>query len=116
MAVRFTFRQLEYFVAVGNAGSIVAASERINVSPPSISTAVSQLETEFGIELFVRRHARCLSLTPGGRRFFNAARTLLENAGALHDIANDISEQVRGPISCPWNNHLFTRPMPAKSG
>lgn len=96
---RFTFRQLEYFVAVGDAGSIAAASERINVSPPSISTAISQLENEFGIELFVRQHARGLSLTPGGRRFFNAAKIILEQAGALHDIANEISAQVRGPIS-----------------
>ncbi|MDX1400726.1 MAG: LysR family transcriptional regulator [Kiloniellales bacterium] len=99
MPVRFTLRQLEYFVAVGDCGSIAAASERINVSPPSISTAVSQLESEFGVELFVRQHAQGLSLTPGGRRFYAAAKSLLENAGALHDIANDISEQVRGPIT-----------------
>lgn len=99
MAVRFTFRQLEYFVAVGEAGSIAGASERINVSPPSISAAISQLEAEFGIELFVRRHAQGLSLTPGGRRFFNEAKALLVGANALHDIANEVAEQVRGPIT-----------------
>lgn len=99
MPIRFTFRQLEYFVAVGEFGSIAAASERINVSPPSISTAISQLEAEFGVELFVRQHAQGLSLTPGGRRFYSAAKSVLESAGGLHDIANDISEQVRGPIT-----------------
>ena len=99
MAIRFTFRQLEYFVAVDEFGSIAAASERINVSPPSISTAISQLEAEFGVELFVRQHAQGLSLTPGGRRFYSAAKSVLESAGGLHDIANDISEQVRGPIT-----------------
>ena len=99
MPIRFTFRQVEYFVAVGAYGSIAAASERINVSPPSISTAISQLEAEFGVELFVRQHAQGLSLTPGGRRFYAAAKSLLESAGALHDVANDISEQVRGPIT-----------------
>ena len=98
MAIRFTFRQLEYFVAVGEAGSIVAASQKINVSSPSISAAVSQLETEFGIELFVRQHAQGLSLTPGGHRFFNAAKALLAGAHELYDIAADISEKVRGPI------------------
>jgi DNA-binding transcriptional LysR family regulator len=99
VAIRFTFRQLEYFVAVGEAGSIAAASERINISPPSISAAVSQLEAEFGVELFVRQHAQGLSLTPGGRRFFNTAKALLISAGGLHDVANQISEQVRGPIT-----------------
>lgn len=99
MATRFTLRQLEYFVAVGEAGSIAVASARINISPPSISTAISQLEAEFGIELFVRQHAQGLSLTPGGRRFFNRAKAILASAGDLDDIANEISEQVRGPIT-----------------
>lgn len=99
MALRFTLRQLEYFVAVGEAGSIAAAAQRINVSSPSISTAISQLEEAFGVALFVRQHAHGLSLTPGGRRFFAAARDVLDRAGALHDVANDISQQVRGPIA-----------------
>lgn len=99
MAVRFTFRQLEYFVAVCDAGSISAASERINVSSPSISTAISQLETVFGLELFVRQRARGLSLTPGGRRFYSAAKDLLDGASALHEVAGEISGEVRGPVS-----------------
>ncbi len=58
MALRFTLRQLEYLVAVGETGSIAAASERVKVSSPSISAAISQLEQEFGLQLFVRRHAQ----------------------------------------------------------
>lgn len=99
MAIRFTLRQLEYFVAVGESGSIVSASSRIGISPPSISTAISHLEEAFGIELFVRHHAQGLSLTPGGRRFYMAARELLDNAGALHDVASEISQSVRGPLN-----------------
>lgn len=99
MPLRFTLRQLEYFVAVGEAGSIAAASEAVNVSSPSISAAVSQLETEFGIDLFVRRHAQGLSLTPGGRRFFTEAKLLLEAADGLHDLAADIAAAPRGPIA-----------------
>lgn len=99
MPLRFTLRQLEYFVAVGEAGSIAAAAEVINVSSPSISAAISQLETEFGIDLFVRRHAHGLSLTPGGRRFFTEAKLLLEAADGLHDLAADIAAAPRGPIA-----------------
>ena len=64
MPSSFTLRQLEYFVAVGDAGSIAAASDRVNVSSPSISAAISQLQAEFGVQLFVRQHAQRLSLTP----------------------------------------------------
>ncbi|MDE0242368.1 MAG: LysR family transcriptional regulator [bacterium] len=99
MAFRFTLRQLEYFVAVCDAGSIAAASQLVNVSSPSISTAISQLENVFGLELFVRQYARGLSLTPGGRRFYSAAKEVLEGAGGLHDVAGEISGEVRGPIS-----------------
>jgi DNA-binding transcriptional LysR family regulator len=37
MVSRFTLRQLEYFVAVGEQGSIAQASAMVNVSSPSIS-------------------------------------------------------------------------------
>lgn len=57
MVLRFTLRQLEYLVAVGELGSVTEAAERVNVSAPSVSAAISQLEREFGITLFVRRHA-----------------------------------------------------------
>lgn len=99
MPLRFTFRQLEYLVAVGEAGTIAHASERVNVSSPSISAAISQLETEFGMQIFVRHHAQGLSLTPGGRLIFNSAKRILDDAAALNDLAGDISDKPRGPIS-----------------
>ncbi len=99
MPLRFTFRQLEYLVAVGEAGTIALASQRINVSSPSISAAISQLEAEFGTQLFVRHHAQGLSLTPGGQRIFNEARRILDSASALTELASDISDKARGPIT-----------------
>lgn len=99
MPLRFTFRQLEYLVAVGDAGTIAMASQHLNVSSPSISTAINQLEGHFGIQLFVRHHAQGLSLTPGGRRVFNEAKRILGDAAALNDLVHDITEKPRGPIS-----------------
>lgn len=97
--LRYTFRQLEYFVAVGETGSIARASERLNVSSPSISSAISQLEQEFGLPLFVRQHAQGLSLTQAGRQMLDQARLVLREASALQDIAGDIAGSVRGPMS-----------------
>lgn len=99
MPLRFTLRQLEYFVAVGECGSIALAAEKVNVSSPSISAAIAQLENEFGLQLFVRRHAQGLSLTQGGLRFMDSARALLEGARGLNDLANDITGKVRGPLN-----------------
>lgn len=99
MAVRFTFRQLQYLVAVGDAGTIAQAAHQLNVSSPSISTAINQLESHLGVQLFVRHHAQGLSLTPGGRRIFNEAKRILADAVALDSIADDVATRPGGPLS-----------------
>ena len=99
MPLRFTLRQLEYFVAVGEKGSIAQASERVNVSSPSISAAISQLEEEFGLSLFVRKHAHGLSLTQAGRQFMVQAKRVLAESEELNRLAGDISGIVRGPLN-----------------
>ena len=98
MVLRFTLRQLEYLVAVGEYGSVTEAAERVNVSAPSVSAAISQLEREFGITLFVRRHAHGLSLTQAGRSFVDQARQILTEAGKLNALSNELTGQVRGPL------------------
>ncbi|MDP2578299.1 LysR family transcriptional regulator [Shimia thalassica] len=97
--LRYTLRQLEYFVAVGEAGSISLASEKVNVSSPSISAAINQLEKEFGLPLFVRQHAQGLSLSQAGRRMLVQAKLVLKNAEGLMALAGDISGVVRGPLA-----------------
>ncbi|MEM1352299.1 MAG: LysR family transcriptional regulator [Pseudomonadota bacterium] len=96
---RLTIRQLEYLVAVGETGSVARAADRLNVSSPSISSAITQLEDELGISLFVRQHAQGLSLTPGGRRVFEQARQVLSSAREIANIAADVSGTARGPLA-----------------
>ena len=98
MLLRFTLRQLEYVIAVGEAGGVTQAAERVNVSAPSISTAIAQVEAEFGLPLFIRKHAHGLTPTPAGRAFLAQARVVLGAAEELHAIASDMSGVVRGPL------------------
>lgn len=97
--LRFTLRQLEYFVAVCECGSIALASEKVHVSSPSISTAINQLETEFGLPLFARQHAQGLSPTLAGRQMMAQAKKVLSEAERLNNLAGDISKTIRGPLS-----------------
>lgn len=97
--MRFTLRQLEYFVAAGETGSITQASERINISQPSVSTAISQLEQELDVQLFVRHHAQGLSLTSAGRTILIEAKRLLQKAEGLYSVASGTSEELRGQLS-----------------
>lgn len=97
-SMRFTLKQLSYFVAAGEANSITIASERVHISQPSISSAISQLEAEFDVQLFFRQHAQGLSLTPAGQRLLIAARDLLQQAESLHDLAGEITTTIAGPL------------------
>jgi len=98
MPLRFTLRQLEYFIAVGEAGSIALAAERVNVTAPSMSSAIAQLEAGFGVQLFTRRHAQGSALTPTGERFMEQARVVLEDAAKLNDLANIYTGSVLGSL------------------
>jgi DNA-binding transcriptional LysR family regulator len=124
IAMRYTFRQLEYFVAAGETGSVTLASERVNISQPSISTAISQLERELGVQLFVRHHAHGLSLTPAGRTLLREAKNVLQQAEQLYSVASEAGEQVRGQLNVgcfttlaamvmPELMHSFTTAFPA---
>ncbi|MBN9674334.1 LysR family transcriptional regulator [Salipiger bermudensis] len=121
--MRYTLRQIEYFVATAEAGSITLAAERIHVSPPSISAAISQLEAELGAQLFLRRHAQGLSLTRVGRELLVEAKQLLDQAQKLYQTASEASDTVAGtlslgclltfaPMVLPAIAHSFTSAFP----
>jgi len=98
MLSRITQRQLEYFVASGEAGSIQGASERIHVSSPSISAAITHIESELGVQLFVRHHAQGISLTLIGREIVKEAKVILDQMTNLYTIASESLNTVRGPL------------------
>lgn len=99
MALRITIRQLEYFIAAGETGSITNAADRVAISPPSISMAVSHLENEFGLQLFVRHHAQGLSLTAAGAALLAKAKDLVSRAEELNSFALEMSGSIRGKLS-----------------
>ncbi len=94
----YTLRQLEYFVATADAESVAGAAAVLNISQPSISTAILKLEDQFGVQLFVRHHAQGVSLTPTGRRMLADARSLLKHAGDLHQAARAAGDVAAGEL------------------
>lgn len=96
--MRFTLKQLHYFVAAGDFNSVTKAAEALHVSQPSISSAILHLEEETGLQLFVRHHAQGLSLTSPGRQFMRKAKQLLSEADGLAHYASALGEEVAGSI------------------
>ena len=97
--MRFSLKQLKYFLTVTETKSVSLAAKQLNISSPSISAAISQLEQEFSIQLFVRKHAKGLFLTPGGEKFAKATKSILQQSKDLYDLASNITNEASGPIN-----------------
>jgi DNA-binding transcriptional LysR family regulator len=76
-------RHLRYFTAVVQWKGYRAASRHLYIAQPSISEAVSDLESELGIKLF-SREGRVARLTPEGQVFYEEAlKTLAQAAQSI---------------------------------
>ncbi|WP_462402330.1 transcriptional activator NhaR [Pseudomonas sp. Marseille-QA0332] len=76
------YRQLHYFWVVARTGSIVRASEQLNLTPQTISGQISLLEQTYGVELF-QRVGRQLDLTESGRRTLDYAEQMFQIGSEL---------------------------------
>ncbi|GAB3300503.1 LysR family transcriptional regulator [Parasphingorhabdus pacifica] len=85
--VRYSLRQLEYFVAIAEAGTLSGAAEALRVSQPGLSQALADLERALGVQLAVRRKAHGVTLTPSGLQVLQHARDLLRRAEDMESIA-----------------------------
>ncbi len=73
-----TYRDLLYIVTILDEGSVSAAANRLNISQPSLSQAVSKLESQIGMKLFLR-YGKHLAPTQFGSFFAARAREVLGN-------------------------------------
>ena len=116
-----TLVQLRYFQAVCRYGSVLQAAEALHISQPSISSAIKELEKEFGVILFQRQH-RGMKLTEAGQQFLDQADHLLAHADQVKQAMHDISRQSQklrlgvppmiGSLFLPQIYHGFMRSFP----
>jgi DNA-binding transcriptional LysR family regulator len=94
----YTLQQLRYLIAVADHGSVSAAARSMYVSQPGVSAAISHLEAVFGIQCFVRHHAKGVTLTAAGQDFVAEAREVLNKASNLKRRAKELSEAITGRL------------------
>ncbi|MER9318187.1 LysR family transcriptional regulator [Mesorhizobium sp. M0659] len=81
--MNLTLTQLRYLVAVARRGSVTAAARMLNVSQPSISVAIDNVEATLGQKLFVRQRGSGIALTSFGRSAVAKAKQVLAEADEL---------------------------------
>jgi DNA-binding transcriptional LysR family regulator len=106
-------RALRYFAAAAEHGNVSLAARTLNVSQPSISLAIAQIEAALGVALFVRRHARGVALTPAGTEVLREARKLLAQASDFAANVAAVGEGLRGTLSIGCLTYLVPRYLPA---
>lgn len=77
-----TLQQLKYVIEIAECGSISTAADKLFLSQPSLSKAVSELEKEMGLTIFCRS-SRGVCLSEEGSRFLSYARQVVEQAELL---------------------------------
>jgi DNA-binding transcriptional LysR family regulator len=86
--MNLTLVQLRYMVTVARHGSVTAAARALNVSQPSISVAIDNVEQAFGQKLFVRQRGSGISLTSFGRAAVAKAKQVLAEADELAGLGS----------------------------
>ena len=90
-------KELEYIVAVAEAGSISRAAEGLYLAQSSLSQFLSRCEVELGVRLFLRT-AGGARLTPSGEAYVRAARQMLRQYRRLKGELRELNRPGGGRI------------------
>jgi LysR family transcriptional regulator, transcriptional activator of the cysJI operon len=71
-----TIRNLEIFVKVADLGNMTAAAQSLYIAQPTVSQAISEIESHYGIKLFDRL-AKRLYITESGKQLLSYARHII---------------------------------------
>lgn len=91
MRINFDFLDLEVFLAVKETGSFHRASERLNLSQPSVTRRIKALETALGTPLFDRT-TRAVRPTLAAKRLQIRAEAMLDDAREATRALRDDTE------------------------
>lgn len=75
---------LQALVEVADSGSFTQAAQTLCLTQSAVSRKIQQLESHFGVAMFVR-NSRSLRLTPEGEQVLASARNILDQLKTLED-------------------------------
>jgi len=91
-------KQLTYFTAIYETGSLTKASGQVRVAVSALSHHLANLEDELGTELFVRK-PRGMLPTAAGNRLYDHAKSILRSISAAESDIRDAGREIAGDVS-----------------
>lgn len=104
-----TLRHLKIFIAVCENKSTVATANKLHIAQPSISFAIKEIETHYGIKLF-DRISRKLILTEEGKIFLYQAREIIRKVNQLESSLKDCDLTKKITLGCSNTIAIFLLP------
>ncbi|MGZ8269595.1 MAG: LysR family transcriptional regulator [Methylophilus sp.] len=83
--MRYSLRQLEIFVAISRTDSVSRAAEALSLSQSATSTALSEFERQFDLQLF-DRVGKSLRINQAGQQLLPHAVELLDRAKEIENL------------------------------
>ncbi|KLN63422.1 LysR family transcriptional regulator [Vibrio sp. VPAP30] len=90
-------KQYRYFYEVARQGSIKAASDKLFISQPSLTTAIKKLEEQLGTDLFVRK-SKGVELTEYGWVYFRYVQEVQEKHTQMMHQLSDMKLRSGGKV------------------
>ena len=90
---------LRYFLAVSRTGGFTPAAREMNVTQPTVSSGISELERSLGVQLF-NRDSRHVELTMEGRLLMNYALQ-------VEDLLDEVGEKLERRELLPGEGFRF---------
>lgn len=91
-------RQLRYFVAIVDHGSLSRAARVLHIVQPALTQQLQQLEEELGATL-LHRSARGMQATDAGKLFYEHAQAILKQVSDAKSAVNQSTDKPSGTVA-----------------
>jgi LysR family transcriptional regulator, cys regulon transcriptional activator len=94
------FQQLRYVRETVRQGlNLTEAAKALHTSQPGVSKQIRELESELGIEIFVRHGKRIVAVTEPGKAVVDIIDHLLQEAENLKQVGREFKDQASGTLT-----------------
>lgn len=90
-------RQMKYFVAIVDCGSLSKAAEKLHIAQPALTKALQQLEISLGV-ILIERSTRHFQVTDAGAVFYKRVLQILELIEATEVELADLKDGRSGVV------------------
>ncbi|WP_134685103.1 LysR family transcriptional regulator [Brevibacillus migulae] len=104
-------RQLQYFIEVATREHVTEASHVLHVAQSAISRQIANLESELGVQLFIRE-GRNVKLTVVGKIFLEHAKMAINEIDKAKQKIEEFLDPEHGTIRVGFASSLAANPLP----